>query len=620
MTGYSFTTPVWEGGQWVVPAVAGVKSQARIANGPEGQPRDEPVQWDKINWREQEGQVRRLRQRIFKASQEQDWAKVRNLQKLMLRSRANTLVSVRQVTQRNTGRRTAGIDGEVALTSGARAQVAVRVHQSIASWNPRAVRRVYIPKASNRAKLRPLGIPVLMDRCHQQRVRHALEPEWEARFEPRSYGFRPGRGCHDAIAVIYNACKGLMARRVWALDADLAAAFDRIDHDHLLASLGSFPARDMIRGWLKAGVFEAGKGFAPTGEGTPQGGVISPCLLNVALHGLEEAAGVRYRTRGPRAGDTERGSPVAVRYADNVVVLCHSQEQAGHVKARLAEWLAPRGLAFNEDKTRIVHLSEGFDFLGFNVRRYPNRKLLIKPSQAAIRRVRERLASELRTLRGANAMAVIARLNPIVRGWAAYYRGVVSSRLFGSLDHYLWHITYKWATWRHTNKPKHWITSRYFGKFNKFRNDHWVFGDRDTGAYLVRFSWTAIERHVPVKGAASPDDPALASYRAERRKKVKPPLDRYSLRLLSRQDGLCPLCGDHLLSADQPPQSPEQWERWWLHVTRKAIAASYLTHHGRPGPADGDQTRLVHASCQRALNARQRSKPALQPATPSRLA
>jgi RNA-directed DNA polymerase len=138
--------------------------------------------------------------------------------------------------------------------------------------------------------------------------------------------------------------------------------------------------------------------------------------LNVALHGLEKAAGVRYKTSGARAGDTERGSPVAVRYADDVVVLCHSQQQAEQVKARLAEWLAPRGLAFNEDKTRIVHLSEGFDFLGFNVRRYPNRKLLIKPSQAAIRRVRERLASELRTLRGGNAMAVIARLNPIIRG------------------------------------------------------------------------------------------------------------------------------------------------------------------------------------------------------------
>jgi RNA-directed DNA polymerase len=615
MTGYSFTTPVWEGGQWVAPAVAEVTATARIANGPEDQPRNAPVQWDKIDWRAQEGQVRRLRQRIFTAAQEQDWPKVRNLQKLLLRSRANTLVSVRQVTQRNTGRKTAGIDGEVALTPETRAQVAVRVHQSIASWRPRAVRRVYIPKASNRAKLRPLGIPVLMDRCHQQRVRHALEPEWEARSEPKSYGFRPGRSCHDAIAAIFSTCAGPRAKRVWALDADLAAAFDRIDHDHLLAQLGSFPARDMIRDWLKAGVFEAGKGFAPTTEGTPQGGGISPCLLNVALHGLEEAAGVRYRTCGTRAGEVMPGSPVAVRYADDVVVLCHSQEQAVRVKAQLAEWLAPRGLAFNEDKTTIVHLSEGFDTLGFNVRRY-NRKLLIKPSKAAVRRLRERLAAEMRTLRGGNAMAVIARLNPIIRGWAAYYRGVVSSRVFRWLDSYLWKLLYKWARWRHSNKPKFWIVGRYFGKFNKFRNDHWVFGDRDTGAYLVKFSWTAIERHVPVKGAASPDDPALAAYWAKRREKIKPPLDKYSLRLLTAQHGLCPLCGDYLLSADQPPQSPQQWETWWLSVTRKAIAASYLTHHGQPSMPHDDRTRLVHASCQRASQARQRRNPELQPATP----
>jgi RNA-directed DNA polymerase len=137
---------------------------------------------------------------------------------------------VRQVTQRNAGRKTAGIDGEVALTPEARAQVAVRVHQSASSWAPVAVKRVYIPKASNRAKLRPLGIPVPMDRCHQARVRNALEPEWEARFEPRSYGFRPGRGCHDAIEAIYSACKGPGSKRVWILDADLAAALDASSH------------------------------------------------------------------------------------------------------------------------------------------------------------------------------------------------------------------------------------------------------------------------------------------------------------------------------------------------------------------------------------------------------
>ena len=176
----------------------------------------------------------------------------------------------------------------------------------------------------------------------------------------------------------------------------------------------------MIRGWLKAGVFEPGKGFAPTGEGTPQGGVISPLLLNVALHGLEEAAGVRYAFPGTGSGQTQPGSPVVIRYADDLVALCHSGEQAEQIKAQLAEWLAPRGLVFNEDKTQIVHLGEqGFDFLGFNVRRYRS-KLLIKPSKAAVKRIRARLTAEMRALRGHNAQMVLIRLNPIIRGWSAY--------------------------------------------------------------------------------------------------------------------------------------------------------------------------------------------------------
>ena len=594
-----------------------------MVNGPEDPPPEpdlDAADWDWVDWSGCEREVRRLRQRIFKATQEGDWPRVRSLQRLMLRSRSNTLVSVRQVTQRNAGRKTAGIDGEVALTSQARADMAVRVHSTIATWRPPAVKRVYIPKAANRAKLRPLGIPVIMDRCHQARVRNALEPEWEARFEPRSYGFRPGRSCQDAIGAIYATCKGPRAKRVWALDADLAAAFDRIDHAHLLTTIGTFPARDMIHDWLTAGVFEPGKGFAPTEEGTPQGGVISPLLLNVALHGLEEAAGVSYSTSGSGASETKPGSPALIRYADDMVVLCHTRERAEHIKARLAEWLTPRGLSFNEDKTQIVHLAEdGFDFLGFNVRRYRS-KLLIKPSKAAIRRVRERLTVEMRTLRGSNADAVIARLNPIIKGWAAYYRGEVSSKVFHMLDYQMWKLTYKWATWRHNNKPKPWIVDRYFGKHNKFRNDRWVFGDPDNNTYLVKFSWTDIVRHVMVTGAASPDDPALTEYWAKRRRKARPPLDNYTLRLLARQDARCPLCGDHLLAADQPPQSPHDWERWWLKVTRKAIAVDYLVHHGRPGRSDNDQTRLVHASCHRGLRARQRGTPAQSTCSPSRLA
>lgn len=287
------------------PADAGV-------NGPEG---DLLADWDSIDWDRAQQNVRRLRQRIFTASKEGDLAKVRNLQKLMLRSLSNTLVSVRRVTELNAGRKTAGVDGQVVLTAPGKAELA-RFIQGRDNWAARPVRRVYIPKNGPGRKRRPLGIPVVIDRCHQARAANALEPEWEARFEARSYGFRLGRGCHDAIGVIYNTLKGHNPRRVWILDADLAAAFDRIDHNHLLAQLGTFPAREMVRQWLKAGVVERGV-LTPTEQGTPQGGVISPVLLNVALHGMEKAAGVRYHLTGRHAGESMPDSPVLVRYADD---------------------------------------------------------------------------------------------------------------------------------------------------------------------------------------------------------------------------------------------------------------------------------------------------------------
>jgi RNA-directed DNA polymerase len=458
---------------------------------------------------------------------------------------------------------------------------------------------------------------VITDRVHQARVKNALEPEWEARFEPRSYGFRPGRACQDAAGALFWTLKG-KARRVWILDADLTSAFDKIDHSSLLELLGSFPARDMIAKWLTAGVFEAGKGFAPTEEGTPQGGVISPLLLNIALHGLEEAAGVRYDRLDEESAQVKADSPVLVRYADDFAVCCHTRRQAEQVKAKLEPWLARRGLSVNEDKTRIVHLMQGFDFLGWTFRRYRGGKLLIKPAKKAVKAHRDKLAGKMRMLRGSNAMAVIAAFNSVIRGWTAYHRCMVSSKVFNTLDAHMWKLTYKWARHSHSNKPAGWVISRYYGKFHPGRDDRWVFGDKDTGAYLRKHSWTGIRRHVMVKGTASPDDPGLAGYWKYRRDKYGPPLSPAILTLLARQDMCCPLCGDQLLDINHQPGSPQQWQDWWSGIRQENPAAT--RGPGRPrqdGKRNARATAtLIHARCDRAAKARQRSgtAPRLQPA------
>jgi RNA-directed DNA polymerase len=554
-------------------------------NGPE----DAPFDWHAVDWRRVEDDVRRLRQRIFTASKAGDLKKVRSLQKLMLRSRANTLLSVRRVTERNAGRMTAGVDGEVVLTPQAKARLADRVHQQAEPFKAMPVRRVYIPKQGSSTKRRPLGIPVIADRVHQARVVNALEPEWEARFEPRSYGFRPGRGCHDAIQAVFEVVKGKRPKRPWVLDADLAGAFDRIAHDHILAMLGTFPARGMVAQWLKAGVVEQGR-LHRTEEGTPQGGVVSPVLLNIALDGMEQTAGVRYQSKGSIRVD----SPAVIRYADDFIVHCHTRQDALEIKAKLATWLAPRGLAFNEDKTRVVTLAEGFDFLGFNVRRYRD-KTLIKPSKAAIRRTRERLRTELRSLRGSNAQAVMRKLNPIIRGWANYYRTQVSSDAYSALDAYLWRLTWKWANYSHPNKPKPWVFARYYGKFNKSRQDRWVFGDRQSGAYMHKFAWTHILRHWTVKHGASPDDPALADYWAWRRRKALLPINKTTQELTNSQDGRCAICGGSLFAVENQPQTPSEWEKWL--ATRTAI----ITTATRPGSSETAGTRLIHAECRHGL-------------------
>src|SRR6266849_2346583 len=292
------------------------------ANGPEGRP---GTVWDAIDWRKADRIVRNLRQRIFRAAQANDLRRVRSLQKLMLRSYSTILMSVRRVTQVNAGKNTPGVDKVVVKTPAARGALVDRM-ATFQPWRVQPVRRVYIPKSNG--KQRPLGIPTVMDRALQSVVKNALEPYWEAKFEGSSYGFRPGRSCQDAIGKIYLlTCPN--RRKKWVVDADIQGAFDNINHDFLLNALGEVPGRELVRQWLKAGVMEDGA-FQATEAGTPQGGVISPLLLNIALHGLEAALGVRHNHAGEIVG-----TRAVVWYADDLVVLCESQEDAHVVKDQI---------------------------------------------------------------------------------------------------------------------------------------------------------------------------------------------------------------------------------------------------------------------------------------------
>jgi RNA-directed DNA polymerase len=514
-----------------------------LANGTKKQ-----TNWNAINWRKANWTVRNLRQRIFRAAQEGTLNKVRSLQKLMLKSYSNRLVSVRRVAQINAGKNTPGVDKLVIKTPAARGRmVDILAHYTL--WKAKPARRVYIPKANG--KLRPLGIPVIVDRCLQAMVKNALEPAWEARFEGSSYGFRPGRSCHDAIEKIYGLARPNKTKK-WVLDADIRGAFDHISHDYLLKTIGAVPGKELIKQWLKAGYVEHGA-FHATEQGTPQGGVASPLLANIALHGMEEAIGVKYDYRGQLIGKR-----AVVRYADDFVCFCETREDAEQVQKILVEWLKERGLALSEEKTRIVHLTEGFDFLGFNIRHYPapqtsrtGWKLLIKPSKESVQDVQRKLKDQWDKVQGTNVQSVLTKLNPIIRGWANYFRTAVAKEIFSSLDRWMFYKADRYTRRMHPKKPKDWRHRKYWGRFQLERLDPWVFGDKQTGGHVLKFSWFPIERHVLVKGRASLDDPRLKDYWQKRQAAKAKDLTLSKQKLAKRQKGRCAECGETLFNDEE---------------------------------------------------------------------
>ena len=428
--------------------------QTQFVNGTQRTP-----DWQSVNWRKANRVVKNLRQRIFRATRCEDWKRVRNLQRMLLKSYSNVLLAVRRVTQINAGKNTPGIDKMLVKTGPAKGRLVELLRHQVA-WQPLAARRVQIPKRNG--ERRPLGIPSIIDRCLQAMVKAALEPCWEAQFEPTSYGFRPSRSVHDAIAHLYVTAN-VNNRKKWILEADIAGCFDTIDHDFLMQQIGHFPARRVIAQWLKAGYVENGI-FSPTAAGTPQGGILSPLLANIALHGMETALGITRYAQGCVKRTVKR---VLVRYADDLVVVCDSQVEAEQAQVDLQRFLKLRGLELSEEKTRMVHLSEGFDFLGFNIRHYRSQntrtgwKLLIKPAKRSVAAFREKLRATFKRLHGSNARCLIKVLNPTLRGWANYYRNAVSSQVFQHLEYYVFWKLRRWISKTHPNKSFGWRDRRY---------------------------------------------------------------------------------------------------------------------------------------------------------------
>lgn len=468
----------------------------------------------------------RVQKRIFRATREGDFRKVRNLQKLLSGSREAGLVAVHRVTQINQGKRTAGIDGKIYSKDEEKEQL---VEEILAvDWNTYKcwpVRRIYIPKPGKDEK-RPLGIPTMRDRALQMVVKLALEPEWEARFEQNSYGFRPGRRCMDAIHVIHATIAQQKGKTgsAWILDADIAKCFDNIDHEALLKKLPVFT--NVIRGWLKAGAIEFGR-FTKTVKGTPQGGVISPLLANIALDGMDKLFGATNSKGNYCSASDRRGRNkgiVVFRYADDFVIIAPSREVlVNYVIPRLREFLKERGLALKEAKTRIVHREGGFDFLGYHVQQFVgkyNKMCVVKPSKENINRLLHKIKDILMEHKQATQVDIIDMLNPKIRGWAYYFRYCHAKETFMHVDHRVFQMLWWWSRRRHKkeNKSTGWVKDKYFLRIG---NREWTFADKpDHALFHASAMKCDMKSYIKVKGDASPFDPSLKEYWLKRHGKI----------------------------------------------------------------------------------------------------
>ncbi len=532
--------------------------------------------------------VLRIQRRLDKAVANDDKSKIRWYSHLLMkRSRAVKILAVHRVCQVNSGKHTAGVDG-VSIPKerdGKLPTMLALLNDIDIERKPQPIRRVYIPKPNG--DKRPLGIPTLSDRINQDIIRQAIEPICEYHFQDCSYGFRPKRNCQDAMSDLYNKLSKSYGKR-WIVEGDIKGCFDHINHDHIISTLRQWqvptPITAIIKGFLKADIMEESRTI-PSAEGTPQGGIISPMLANVALTCLDEEI---LDTYGKRY-NTQRSKNPIVRYADDFVIVAYNETEAHNIKNHIKGFLKDKvGLTLSDEKTRISEISNGFDFLGFNFRKYGEKdKLLIKPSKESIKRVKTNISRVFRKYRSNEADTLIRHLIPIITGWANYYRHVVSKQIFSAIDSHIWTLTKQWILKKHDNPTTKFWTQRYF---TKAKGNRWIFFDHQTKAILPKVNWTKIKRWIKIQYDKRVYDVNAKEY-WDKREYLNAKDAIMGLGTLNKtfleQKGRCAMCKSRI--------TDEQVKDHQIH-----------THHMKPRSQGGGRwlrnLRLLHSDCHNRLH------------------
>lgn len=533
--------------------------------------------WSDVDWKNVIKSVKRLRRRIFHAKKENNFRKLRNLQRLMLKSSSNILYSIRLVAS-NSGKNTAGIDGLTFTNQKDKLNLFFQIRENkYFGLDPKPTKRIYIKEPT---KLRPIGIPTIYDRVIQTMVRNSLEPEWENVFEKGSYGFRPDRNVDDAVSRIWLSLNKQGSRK-WVVDTDISRCFDSIAHNYILKKIEGFPARDLIKKWLKVGIIINGIWLDSGEEGTPQGSTISPLLCNISLHGLESELGVTYDCRG----SVSRKGRSIIRYADDLIILCFSKEDATKALEDLRESLKLRGLEVSETKTRIVHVIQGFDFLGYTFRLKPkpyyplskcvsndpefsrikqeNMGLYVNPSLKSIKKIKKKLKELTKRYSSNTTKAYIRKMNEVIRGYVQARWHWHSGHAFSNIGHYIHKLCWRFALRRHKDKGKKWIVENYFTHLKLANlNSKWVFYAKNTTEkdfmterYMIQPHWFKITDYLNAKMDKLPDNKDDVKYF----EKLK--LDRIRRRpfnifftldfkVSNSQHFMCPICNNNLFEED----------------------------------------------------------------------